>query len=216
MAQHRRQRRRAHDLHPGIAQGARGRREATALYRDPPSLRLGLYVLVKASAAPLGPFYNEHRDRAALLDDAAASSSGLAGEAPRAVSLDRAAEFDDGWYEPNVLPPVARWMRSRGRVRFRAHALKALRLDLTTHMPDLGKRPLELGLSLNGRPVCALSLLRHGWLELTLAVPDELSDAADYTLELRAARTWQPRPDDPHNRDDRELSVAVCNLEALC
>src|ERR671928_22955 len=46
---------------------------------------------------------------------------------PRAFCLDRAAEFDDGWYEPNVLPPVARWMRRRGRVRFRAPSLSALR-----------------------------------------------------------------------------------------
>src|SRR5918993_709912 len=30
----------------------------------------GLYVLVKASDAPLGPFYNEHRDRSALFDGA--------------------------------------------------------------------------------------------------------------------------------------------------
>ncbi|HYH84431.1 MAG TPA: methyltransferase domain-containing protein, partial [Pyrinomonadaceae bacterium] len=158
----------------------------------------GLYVLVKASDAPLGPFYSEHRDRSALFDVAAAS-----GEATRGFCLDRAAEFDDGWYEPNVLPPVARWMKSRGRLRFRAPLLAALRLDLTTHMPDLRERPLGLELSLNGRTLGALSLLRHGWLELTLEVPDELRAAGTYELELRADRTWRPRPDDPHNRDDR-------------
>jgi SAM-dependent methyltransferase len=172
----------------------------------------GLYVLVKASDAPLGPFYNEHRDRSALFNDAAPAR---AGDAPRAFCLDRAAEFDDGWYEPNVLPPVARWMKSRGRLRFRAPALSALRLDLTSHMPDLRERPLGLELSLNGLRLCALSLLRHGWLELTFEVPGELSAAGDYELEIRADRTWQPRPDDPDNRDDRELSIAVCNLEVL-
>jgi hypothetical protein len=106
-------------------------------------------------------------------------------------------------------------MKSRARLRFRAHALSALRLDLTTHMPDLRERPLGLELHLNGRRLCALSLLRHGWLELTLRVPEDLSAAGVYELELRADRTWQPRPDDPSNPDDRELSVAVCNLEAL-
>jgi SAM-dependent methyltransferase len=173
----------------------------------------GLYVLLKASDAPLGLFYNEHRDRSALFNDAAADAA--PDGTPRGFCLDRAAEFDDGWYEPNVLPPVARWMKSRGRLRFRAPSLSALRLDLTSHMPDLRERPLGLELSLNGRTLGALSLLRHGWLELTLEVPDELRAAGDYELELRAARTWQPRPDDPHNRDDRQLSIAVCNLEAF-
>ncbi|HEX8148733.1 MAG TPA: methyltransferase domain-containing protein [Pyrinomonadaceae bacterium] len=170
----------------------------------------GLYVLVKASDAPLGPFYNEHRDRSGLFTGAHAP-----GEPPRAVCLDRSAHFDDGWYEPNMLPPVARWLKRRGRVRFRAPALKALRLDLTSHMPDLRERPLGLELSLNGRTLLALSLLRQGWLELNVQIPDELSAAGSYELELRASRTWRPRPDDAHNRDDRELSVAVCNIEAF-
>jgi SAM-dependent methyltransferase len=172
----------------------------------------GLYVLVKASDAPLGPFYNEHRDRSALFD---AASAPAGDDAPQAVCLDRTARFDDGWYEPNMLPPVARWMRTRGRLRFHAPSLRALRLDLTSHMPDLRERPLGLELHLNGRPLCALSLLGHGWLELLLEVPDELTAAGVYELELRADRTWQPRPDDPDNRDDRELSIAVCNLEAV-
>jgi cyclopropane fatty-acyl-phospholipid synthase-like methyltransferase len=205
----------------------------------------GLYVLVKASDAPLGPFYNEHRDRSALFNadaaDAHATGDKVSDDVPRAGitdnkpragvtdngprkgvdaerrtrCLDRAAEFDDGWYEPNMLPPVARWMKERGGLRFRAHRLSALRLDLTTHMPDLDARPLGLALSLNGRRVCALSLFRHGWLELTLEVPGDLSTAGDYELQLRADRTWQPRPTDAENRDDRELSIAVCNIEAL-
>jgi len=106
-------------------------------------------------------------------------------------------------------------MKRTGRVRFDAPLLKALRLDLTSHMPDLRERPLGLELSLNGRTLLALSLLRHGWLELTLEVPDELHAAGSYELELRADRTWRPRPDAAENRDDRELSVAVCNIEAL-
>jgi SAM-dependent methyltransferase len=168
----------------------------------------GLYVLVKASDSPLGSFYNEHRDRSALFDDAS-------GAGPPGRCLDRSAAFDEGWYEPNVLPPVARWMSRRGRVRFRAPSLSALRLDLTSHIPDLEERPLGLDISLNGTRVCALSLLRHGWLSLRIDVPSRLSSAASYELEIRADRTWQPRPLDPENADDRDLSVAVCNIEAL-
>jgi SAM-dependent methyltransferase len=167
----------------------------------------GLYILLKASDAPLGPFYNEHRDRSGLF------TYNPSGEPARTLCLDRAAEFDDGWYEPNMLPPVARWMKRRGRVRFRAHTLSAIRLDLTSHVPDLRERPLGLELSLNGRTLCAISLIRQGWLELTVEVPDDLSAAGSYELELRADRTWRPRPDDAQNRDDRELSVAVCNIE---
>lgn len=193
--------------------------------------RSGLYVFLKASDAPLGPFYNEHRDRTALFNTtdseeafgaAVEESEALAGEAPRSFCLDRAADFDDGWYEPNVLPPVARWMRQRGRVRFSARTLSALRLDLTTHVPDLGPedaaratRPVVLELLLNGRRLRSLSLFRHGWLSLLAEVPEDLSSARDFELELRASRTWRPRPDDPYDRDDRELSIAVCNLEAF-
>jgi SAM-dependent methyltransferase len=190
--------------------------------------RSGLYVFLKASDAPLGPFYNEHRDRAALFGNGIADPEGAAeeeetssSETLRSVCLDRAADFDDGWYEPNVLPPVARWMKRRARLRFSADDLQALRLDLTTHMPDLGPedsthntRPLRLELLLNGQRLSAFSLFRHGWLSLLTEVPDELSFAHDFELELRAERTWRPHPDDPNNRDDRELSIAVCNIEA--
>ena len=190
--------------------------------------RSGLYVFLKASDAPLGPFYNEHRDRTALFnradpeaadeEDADASQP----EAPRSFCLDRTADFDDGWYEPNVLPPVARWMKRRGRVRFSAGLLSAISLDLTTHLPDLGPetparatRPLVLELLLNGRRLRALSLFRHGWLSLLAEVPEDITLARDFELELRASRTWRPRPDDANNRDDRELSIAVCNIEAF-
>ena len=192
--------------------------------------RSGLYVFLKASDAPLGPFYNEHRDRSALFNNASGSGEPVEEDAdnpspreePRAFCVDRAADFDDGWYEPNVLPPVARWMKQRGRIRFGAHSLRALRLDLTTHMPDLGPtdatratRPVVLELLLNGRSLSRFSLFRHGWLGLNVEIPDELSEARDYELELRADRTWRPRPHDPDNRDDRELSIAVCNIEVI-
>ena len=169
----------------------------------------GLYVLLKASDSPLGSFYNEHRDRSALFTSTAAAPE------PPARCLDRSALFDEGWYEPNLLPPVARWMSRRGRIRFRAPALSAVRLDLTSHIPDLADHPLGLDFSLNGARVCHLSLLRHGWLSLRIEVPERLSAARDYELEIRADRTWQPRPQDAAHSDDRDISVAVCNIEAL-
>ncbi|HVF41775.1 MAG TPA: methyltransferase domain-containing protein [Pyrinomonadaceae bacterium] len=188
--------------------------------------RSGLYVFLKASDAPLGPFYNEHRDRTALFNDLKETDGREADAprpgAPRPSCLDRAADFDDGWYEPDVLPPVARWMKRRGRIRFRARTLSALRLDLTTHAPDLGPetsaratRPVVLELLLNGRRLRALSLFRHGWLSLHVEIPEDLLLARDFELELRASRTWRARPNDPDNRDDRELSIAVCNIEAF-
>ncbi|MBC7929454.1 MAG: methyltransferase domain-containing protein [Rubrivivax sp.] len=176
----------------------------------------GLYVLLKASDSPLGAFYNEHRDRAMLKDARAPlSEASPEDDAPPAICLDRTAEFDEGWFEPNMLPPVARWMGRRARVRFSSISLRALRLDLISHMPDPRERPLGIELLLNGERLRALSLFCHGWLELRVEVPEALAASGDFELELRADRTWQPRPDDPANPDDRELSVAVCNIEAF-
>jgi len=176
----------------------------------------GLYVFLKASDAPLGAFYNEHRDRRALF--ASNSGTAISGsvELEGAACLDRSsdARFDDGWYEPNMLPPVARWMGKRGRVQFRGEAISQVSFDLTTHIPDLSSRPLGLEISLNGVKLCAFSLHRYGWLELRVPVPETLSERAsgDFELELRANRTWQPRPASDETPDDRELSIAVCNI----
>ena len=170
----------------------------------------GLYVFLKASDAPLGPFYNEHRDRRALFSTARDRAE------EKLVCLDRRSDvtFDDGWFEPNMLPPVARWMGRRARLNFSAAKLSDIRLDITTHMPGLNARPLELELLLNGEKVCALSLWRYGWIELRVPVPETLSESAngEFELEICAGRTWQPRPVADETRDDRELSVAVCNI----
>jgi cyclopropane fatty-acyl-phospholipid synthase-like methyltransferase len=170
----------------------------------------GLYVFLKAADAPLGPFYNEHRDRRALF------AFGEDGEAGGSKCLDRSGDvtFDDGWYEPNMLPPVARWMTRRGRVNFRASKLSEIQLDLTTHLPELGARPLGLEFFLNGEKLCAFSLWRYGWLELRVPVSESLASdrEAEFELEIRADRTWQPRPVSDETRDDRDLSIAVCNI----
>lgn len=171
--------------------------------------KAGLYVFLKASDAPLGPFYNEHRDRDQLLGSMMTPSD--------VACLDRntEAEFDEGWYEPNILPPVARWMSRRGRITFHASNLSEIRLDLTTHMPDLRQHPLAVELSLNGETLSAFSLFRHGWLGLRVLVPEPVRSRSNgrFDLELRADRTWQPRPGVGPDRDDREISIAVCNIE---
>ena len=167
----------------------------------------GLYVLLKASDLPLGRFYNEHRDHSALYAPDTQLESG--------TCLDRhgAAVFDDGWYEPNWIPPVARWMGKEGGVRFQAKELSAINLDLTTHMPDVREHPLLLEFSLNDQPLSSLSLIRHGWVHVDLHVPQALAvDDGGHHLRIRANRTWQPRPTMDETRDDRELSIAVCNL----
>ena len=176
----------------------------------------GLYVFLKASDAPLGPFYNEHRDRRDLFTGGRPSEELVAEK----VCLDRARgeTFDDGWYEPDVLPPVARWMRERARVSFHARTLSTLRLDLMTHIPELRARPLGLEFFLDGVRLAALSLYRYGWLELEISVPEEFNTETGETktrheLEIRADRTWQPRPVGGASRDDRELSIAVCNIQ---
>ncbi|HEY6232385.1 MAG TPA: methyltransferase domain-containing protein [Pyrinomonadaceae bacterium] len=169
----------------------------------------GLYVFVKASDAPLGPFYNEHRDRRALFASTAQPTFRCLDRSPDAV-------FDDGWYEPNLLPPIARWMGRRASITFPAQQIAEIRMDLTTHMPELSKRALAIELLLNGEKLCAFSLWRYGWLELRIPVPAPLrggDEICNFRLEIRADRTWQPRPIAGETRDDRELSIAVCNIE---
>src|SRR5215831_2611486 len=73
----------------------------------------GLYVFLKAANVPLGRFYNEHRERRALHPQE--RTGGV-----MCLDRDRAAILDDGWYEPNMLPPVARWMSKEATVRFEA------------------------------------------------------------------------------------------------
>ena len=173
----------------------------------------GLYVFLKASDKSLGRFYNEHRDRRGLYP-AAQTTNGDS----QTISLDRDPDalFDDGWYEPNMIPPVARWMSKTAKLIFSAPAVSRIEFDLTTHMPELRARPLTLEVLLNGSRIGYLSMFQQGWVELSLDVPDETSISATdrFELELRADRTWQPRPRQDETRDDRELSVAVCNIVA--
>jgi SAM-dependent methyltransferase len=171
----------------------------------------GQSILLKASDAPIGSFYNEHRDRRALFasDWTGITSSGLC--------LDRRGEvvFDDGWYAPAMLPPIARWMGRQGCIRFRSPGVEAISLDLITQLPELQAKPLGLELLLNGVRLAAFSLYKYGWLEVRALLPEGLSSqtSGEFELEIRADRTWRPRLAHDETRDDREISVAVCNLE---
>ena len=173
--------------------------------------KAGLYVFLKASDALLGPFYNEHRDRSDLYASPENSES--------LPCLDRnsSVTFDDGWYEPNLLPPIARWMGERARVKFSASGLAEIAFDLTTHIPDVREHPLTLEVLLNGARLSYFSLFRQAWLNLRVPVPAQLVTEAreQFELEIRSDRTWQPRPTIDVTRDDRELSIAVCNIEVI-
>ncbi|HEY5026929.1 MAG TPA: class I SAM-dependent methyltransferase [Candidatus Angelobacter sp.] len=172
----------------------------------------GLYMLLKASQEPLGPFYNAHRDRRDLFR----TTTGIVHSEGGCLDQSSAADFDEGWYAANYLPPVARWMGMRAGIRFETASLSRLKLDLTTHMPELEFRPLGLQLFLNGLLLCAFSLFRYGWLELQVDVPEALipSDPVkSFEFEIRADRTWQPCNHDQASSDDRRLSIAVCNIE---
>ncbi len=186
----------------------------------------GLYMLLKASDAPLGSFYNEHRDRRELfgtdpaaLDGAARDVRSRAAASPAsAFCLDRSprATFDDGWYSANLLPPVARWMSGRGRITVRTTSASSIRLDLTTHIPELRAKPMAIEFFAQGVKCAALSLFNYGWLEVEMRLPESLRvpDAAGaLTLEIHASRIWRPSAADAVSDDDRELSIAVCNIE---
>lgn len=169
----------------------------------------GFNILLKASDAPLGAFYNEHRDRRGLF------GSGWNGETDEGLCLDRhdQAEFDDGWYEAMMLPPVARWMGKRARIKFPAPRVAEVNLDVKAQLPDLATKPLGIEVSLNEVRLCAFSIYQSGWLELALTVPDKINAqaAGEFELELRASRTV-PAEQAGLDLGDREVSIAVCNI----
>jgi ubiquinone/menaquinone biosynthesis C-methylase UbiE len=178
--------------------------------RMPPSE----YLLLKASNQPLGSFYNEHRDRAELLS----SSNTSQPHAPVCLDYLTQAAFDDGWYEAECFPPIARWMAERAAVRFEAASLSLVRLQLQTHLPDIETQPLRLSFFLNNIQTGAFSLSSYGWVEIEVdarEIAARLRRVTDkpFELEIRANRVWQPNLSDSRSTDDRQLSVAVCNIE---
>jgi len=176
----------------------------------------GLYMLLKASDAKLPAFYNAERDRRDLFGRA----SGVDYSNWICLDRDSRATFDNGWYAANYLPPVARWMGRESRLRFKAFSIAKLRLELTTHIPELKFQPIKLEVSLNNELIGALSLIDYGWLQLEFDLVntfrDELARQNIFELGIRADRTWQPNTHDPTSKDDRQLSIAVCNIEIAC
>lgn len=150
-----------------------------------------LYIFLKASNAEAEPFYNAHRDRSDLFETR--------------------ITFGNGWYAINRIPELARWMGRQSTIQLDGNSVSKIKLDLTTHMPELRAKPLGLEFLVNGVVLSAFSLLDYGWLEVEIYVPGSINHKAD--LEIRADRVWQPIHSDPKSTDDRELSIAVCNIE---
>jgi ubiquinone/menaquinone biosynthesis C-methylase UbiE len=174
----------------------------------------GEYLFLKAANAPLGSFYNEHRDHSDLVP------MGNAKEADAPVCLDNSphAAFDSGWYEAECFPPIARWMAERAGVSFEAASLSRVRMQLQSHLPLLETQPLHLTFFLNGIAASRFSLSRYDWVELEIDVGEiaaRLRRVSDerFVFEIRANRVWQPSLYERESTDDRELSVAVCNIE---
>ena len=172
----------------------------------------GLYLLLKAGNCPLGPFYNEHRDRKDLfLADADSEEVG-----PTFLDRSSRALFDNGWYAANNLPPIARWMSGRGRIRFQAGSFSRLRFDVTTHMPDVASKPLAVEVCCNNVPLTRFDLTDHSWQKIETQILEAITrDTTRFELDFRCDRTWQPSKVSSDTRDDRELSIAVCNIEIL-
>jgi ubiquinone/menaquinone biosynthesis C-methylase UbiE len=163
----------------------------------------GLYLFLKASNGEPEPFYNAHRDRRDLF------SSDLDESGPVCIDRESRATFDSGWFAANNIPPVARWMGRRAAIELPTGPVSKIKLDLTTHLPDLDANPIGLEFLLNGVLLSAFSLCRYGWLELEIDVPHTVGPAE---FEIRADRIWQPAQSNPASSDDRELSIAVCNI----
>ena len=172
----------------------------------------GLYLLLKASNCPLGPFYNEHRDRKGLIKEKEESEE----VGPRVLDRSSRAVFDNGWYTANNLPPIARWMSSQGRIQFRAKSFTRLRFDLTTHIPELATQPLTVEIRCNKVPINRFCLINYGWQQITTEIPEAVTRGKTlFELEFRCDRTWQPSQVSAESKDDRELSIAVCNIEII-
>ena len=166
----------------------------------------GLYLFLKASNAAPESFYNAHRDRTDLFSNEI--------DIPAELDRNSRAAFGNGWYSANDLPPMARWMSKHSRLHFAARRFSKLRLQLTTHIPDLGTSPIELQFKLNGQTIGGLCLFNYGWLELEIAVPETITNGTtEFELDIEASRTWQPSLTNSHSNDDRQLSIAVGKIQ---
>ena len=111
----------------------------------------------------------------------------------------RVRVFGNGWYPANHLPPIARWMSGRSWLRFEAEGFSRIRLQLTTHIPELRTSPMELEFKLNGEHICGLCLFEYGWLDLEIDVAETITRGTSRnsnSISLQAApgsHRWQIR-----------------------
>jgi len=108
----------------------------------------------------------------------------------------------------------------RASMTFIARSGAKLSLMMVTHIPDVASLPLKVELSLNDESQLSLTISDHEpqLIELglnTVSGRGSKNGRATYELEIKADRTWQPKPDDPLNRDDREISVAVFAIKLI-
>ena len=172
------------------------------------------YLFLKASPQTLVKFNGEHYDRSDLF--AKPITVGIGEQA--SLNETTSAEFDGGWYEAEDFPPVARWMGRRAKIIFRATSIRSLAFEVTTNIPDVNRRPLQIEFLLNGEPVRQVSLDYRGWHKIALDIADPAQNKvhpARFELEIRADRTWQPCSSEAGSKDDRELSVAIANLRIV-
>jgi ubiquinone/menaquinone biosynthesis C-methylase UbiE len=162
------------------------------------------YLFLKASNAELKSFYNEHRDRTPL----------FATEPGTDLNKSLSATFDGGWYPAENFPPITRWMGRRAKITFHADANSILSFILVTHIPDVAVRPLSVTISINGslHQLLVFNDNKPHSIELPLTKVPRSQASPAYDLEITADRTWQPNPNDPIARDDREISVAVFDI----
>ncbi len=168
------------------------------------------YIFLKASNRELGSFYNEHRDRS----DLQMADSELI-DGPLVLDFAPQAAFDSGWYAAESFPPIARWMANRASVSFHTPSVSKVRLQLQSHLPAIETEPVTLKFSLNDVELSSVLLDRYGWIEVDLVVPELSSQAELFTFQIEADRVWQPKLVNSSSTDDRELSIAVCNLEVF-
>jgi ubiquinone/menaquinone biosynthesis C-methylase UbiE len=174
------------------------------------------YLFLKASQAPLGSFYGEHYDRGDLFPQPVNLRAGETAELNESTS----AEFDSGWYEAENFPPIGRWMGRHAKIGFTSTPFSRISFEVTTHIPDVDARPLRLEFRLNGERLKQVSLNQSGWQRIELTVADNTRSSGSgsknqptaYQFDIRADRTWRPRSTNSKSTDDRELSIAVCNL----
>lgn len=168
------------------------------------SLPRSEYLFLKASNRHFEKFYNEHPDRKDLFRSSTNSSDDL--------DLTTAATFDSGWYPAETFPPVGRWMGRKARLSFTAESPANLSFKLVTHIPDVSAKPLEVKLFLNQVLERSITIAHN---EPQLIEMPLTPSTSEYELEIRANRTWQPRPDDTVARDDREISVAAFEIRLV-